>query len=176
MNKTLFIFLNMFCFLSGGASSAIAGEGHKPYVGSKALERMKQLAGNWEGEGDFGKGIEKVKANYRLTSADSTIIETFHMGMPHEMVSVYHDDKNKKLMMTHYCAVANQPKLVLTELDNNKMTMDLSSDSDIDVAHEMHIHSFTVKFEGPNKMTQQWTSYAEGKKAQVVKVAFTRKK
>ena len=151
MNKALFILFTMF-FLSGGASSPIADEGHKPYVGSQALELKKQLAGNWEGEGDFGKGIEKVKANYRLTSANSTIIETFHMGIPHEMVSVYHNDKNKKL------------------------TMDLSSDSDIDVAHEMHIHSFTVEFEGPDKMTQQSTSYAEGKKAQVVKVAFTRNK
>ena len=46
MNKTLFIFFTMFCFLSGGASPAIADEGHKPYVGSKALEPMKQLAGN----------------------------------------------------------------------------------------------------------------------------------
>ena len=67
-------------------------------------------------------------------------------------VSVYHNDKNKK------------------------MTMDLSSDSNIDVAHKMHIHSFTVDFEGPDKITQQWTSYAEGKKAQVVKVTFTRNK
>lgn len=175
MNKALFILFTMF-FLSGGASSPIADEGHKPYVGSQALELKKQLAGNWEGEGDFGKGIEKVKANYRLTSANSTIIETFHMGIPHEMVSVYHNDKNKKLTMTHYCAVANQPKLVLTGLGDNKMTMDLSSDSDIDVAHEMHIHSFTVDFEGPHKITQQWTSYAEGKKAQVVKVSFIRNK
>ena len=87
MNKALFILFTMFCFLSGGASSAIADEGHKPYVGSQALERKKQLAKNWEG--DFGKGIEKLKANYRLTSVNSTIIETFHMGMPHEMVSVY---------------------------------------------------------------------------------------
>ena len=45
----------------------------------------------------MGKAIEKVKANYRLTSANSTIIETFHIGMPYKMVSVYHDDKNKKL-------------------------------------------------------------------------------
>jgi hypothetical protein len=96
------------------------------------------------------------------------------MGMPHEMVSVYHDDKNKKLTMTHYCALANQPKLVLTRLDNNKMSMDLYSDSDIDVAHEMHIHAFTFEFEGSDKITQHWTSYAKGKKAQVVKVAFTR--
>ena len=47
------------------------------------------------------------------------------MGIPHEMVSVYHDDKNKKT------------------------GMDLSSDSDIDVAYEMHIRSFTFEFEGP---------------------------
>ena len=59
-------------------------------------------------------------------------------------------------------------------MDNNKMSMDLSSDSDIDVAHEMHIHSFTFEFEGPDKITRHWTSYAKGKKAQVVKVAFTR--
>ena len=73
-------------------------QGHKPSVCSKPFERMKQLAGNWEGEGDFGKGIEKVKANYRLTSANSKMIDTFYMGMPHEMFSVYQDDKNKNLI------------------------------------------------------------------------------
>jgi hypothetical protein len=50
---------------------------------------MKQLAGNWEGEGGFGKGIEKVKANYRLTCAKSKMIDTFYLGMSHEMFSVY---------------------------------------------------------------------------------------
>ena len=65
----------------------VADQGHKSYVRSKAFERMKQLAGNWEGEGDYSKGIEKVKANYRLTSANSKILDTFHMRMPHEMFS-----------------------------------------------------------------------------------------
>ena len=51
----------------------VAGQGHKSYVHSKAFERMKQLAGNWEGEGDFGKGIEKVKANYRLSFTNSKL-------------------------------------------------------------------------------------------------------
>ena len=37
-----------------------------------------------------------------------------------------------------------------------------------------HIQSFTVEFDDPNKMAQQWTSYSEGKKTQVVKIAFTR--
>ena len=49
MKKTLFIFLDILCFLFVATFSAVAEEGHKkPYVGSKAFERMKQLAGNWE--------------------------------------------------------------------------------------------------------------------------------
>ena len=57
--------------------------------------------------------------------------------MPHEMFLAYQDDKNKNLMMIYYCAVANQLKLVLTGMGESKMTMDLFSDSDIDVTHEM---------------------------------------
>ena len=49
MKKTLFIFLDILCFLFVATFSAVAEEGHKkPYVGSKGFERMKQLAGNWE--------------------------------------------------------------------------------------------------------------------------------
>jgi hypothetical protein len=135
MNKALFIFFTIF--LLSGVSFVVADQGHKTYFVYEALERMKQLAQNWEGEGDFGKGIGKVKANYRLTSANTKIIDAFHMGMPHEIFSLYGDDKNKNLMMIHYCAVANQPKLVLTGMGENKMTMNLFSDSDIDVTHEM---------------------------------------
>jgi hypothetical protein len=38
MNKTLFIFFTMFCFLSNGVSFVVADQGHKSYVRSKALE------------------------------------------------------------------------------------------------------------------------------------------
>ena len=56
--------------------------------------------------------------------------------------------------------MANQPKLVLTEMCEYKITMGLSSDSDIDVTHEMHTYSFTVECDDPDKMNQQWTSYS----------------
>jgi hypothetical protein len=36
-----------------------------------------------------------------------------------------------------------------------------------------HIHSFTVEFDGSNKMARQWTIYLE-EKTQVVKVTFIR--
>ena len=174
MNKALFIFVGMLCFLFVGSFSAIADEGHKPYVGSKAFERMKLLVGSWEGAMDMGEKNMKMKASYKLTAAGSALVETFHEGTPHEMVSVWHDNKNKQLTMTHYCAEHNQPKLVLQRMDNNKMTMDLSSDNEIDVASENHIHSAAIQFEGEDSMTHKWTSFKDGKQAQVVEIIFKR--
>ena len=176
MNKPLFIFVGMLCFLFMGTFSAVADQGHKPYVGSKAFERMKQLVGNWEGSMDMGEKNMKMKASYKLTAAGSALVETFHEGTPHEMVSVWHDNKNKQLTMTHYCAEHNQPKLVLQGMDNSLMTMDLSPESEIDVARESHIHSSAIQFEGDDKMTQMWTSFKDGKKDKVVKIAFNRMK
>jgi hypothetical protein len=164
-------------FLVFGATQALAEKGeheHKPYIGSKAFERMKQLVGVWEGSMDMGKGPMKSTVSYRLTSADSAIVETVFEGAPHEMTSVYHDDSKRLLTMTHYCAEHNQPKLTLTSMVDNKLTMDLSTDSDIGVTRETHIHSATIQFDGNDKMTQQWISFENGKKNQVVEIAFKR--
>ncbi len=173
MRKIFFIFSVYFLFAF--SSLSIADEMHKaPYVGSDAFERMKQLEGDWEGSMKMGEQTMTMKASYKLTSNGSALIETTHEGSPHEMVSIYHDNKKKNMVMTHYCAEHNQPKLVLTGIENNTLTMDLSPDSDIDEANEGHIHSVTFKFEGKDKMTQIWTSHKGGKKDMVVKMAYNR--
>lgn len=148
---------------------------HKPYMGSLAFERMKKLVGVWEGKIDMGeKGVMKSTLSYKLTAADSAIVETVFEGAPHEMISVYHDDSKRRLTMTHFCAEHNQPKLTLTNMVDNELAMDLSKDSDIDVAREIHIHSLTILFDGDDKMTQQWVSFDNGKKKQVTEIAFQR--
>ena len=76
--------------------------------------------------------------------------------------------------MTHYCAEHNQPRLVLKEWNQNKLSMDLSSNNEIDVAHESHIHAAEIQFDGEDRMTHHWTSFQKGKKAQVVKIVFNR--
>jgi hypothetical protein len=143
------LFFAMVTFiLVFGVSHALAEKQeheHKPYTGSKAFERMKTLVGVWEGSMDMGeKGVMKSTLSYKLTAADSAIVETVFEGAPHEMISVYHDDSKRRLIMTHYCAEHNQPKLTLTNMVENELTMDLSKDSDIDVEREIHIHSLTI--------------------------------
>lgn len=176
--KTRYLLFAAAAFLLAfGATQAIAQEQHehKPYTGSKAFERMKKLVGTWEGTVDMGeKGAMKSTLTYKLTAADSAIVETVFEGMPHEMTSVYHDDSKRRLTMIHYCAEHNQPKLALTDMVGNRLAMDLSQDSDIEVAKEMHVHSVVILFDGDDKMTQQWIGFENGKKKQVTEIAFKR--
>jgi hypothetical protein len=173
--QTLFFAVAVFLSLSVAEQAFSQEHEHKPYTGSKAFERMKQLVGDWEGTMDMGKkGIMKSTLSYKLTAADSAIVETVFEGMPHEMTSVYHDDSKRRLTMTHYCAEHNQPILALTSMEGNELTMDLSKNSDIDTAKELHIHSLTIQFDGNDKMTQQWVPFDNGKKGQVTEISFTR--
>ena len=149
---------------------------HKPYVGSKAFERMKQLLGSWEGTIDMGKGPEKVTASYALTSGGSAIVETVFEGEKHEMVTVYHDNSRRQLNMTHYCMLGNQPKMMLISAENNEMTFDLSKDADIDVAKESHMHSLKLIVGEKDTMVQEWTQFEGGKETKAVKIAYHRMK
>ncbi len=146
----------------------------KPYVGSEAFERMKQLAGSWEGNMDMGKGPMKVATSYKVTSNGSALIETVFEGAPHEMVTVYHDDSKHQINFTHYCSLANQPKMNLTTVEGNTLTFDLSGDSDIDAKHETHMHAAAITFDGKDQITQQWTKFESGKENQIVKVSYSR--
>ena len=175
MNIHKLIFAVVIGLVAFGSFHAVAEEQEqKPYVGSKPFERMKQLVGTWEGKMDMGKGPVKVTTSYKLTSNGSAIVETVFEGAPHEMVTVYHDDSQHQMNMTHYCMLGNQPKMNLTAMEGNTLTFDLSKDADIDSTHETHMHAAAITFDGKDKITQQWTKFEAGKKNQVVAVAYSR--
>ena len=167
------ILTSVICILAFG-SLQVAAQEQKPYVGSEAFERMKQLMGSWESTMDKGQGPVKSTTSYKLTAGGSAIVETVFEGAPHEMVTVYYDNPNRKLNMTHYCMLRNQPKMMLRSMKMNELTFDLSKATDIDVAKEDHMHSLTINFDGKDKMVQHWTRFDGGKKKEVVEIAYNR--
>ena len=118
---------------------------------------------------DFGRGTAQTGSeasteaviDYKVTSNGSAVVETLFPGTPHEMISVYHDNHNGKLTMTHYCAFGNQPKLDLVKLESGQLDFELSPSSDIP-AGEDHMHSLKIAIED-NKLTQTWTCEKSGK-------------
>ncbi len=158
------------------APGQVIAEEYKPYVGSKAFEQMKQLVGTWEGTMDMGKEQKNITASYKLTSGGSAIIETVFADTPMEMVTVYHDDSNKTLQMTHYCMLGNQPKMALKSMENNQLWFTLSPDSDVDLAKERHMHAAAITFDGPTHMTQHWTEFKDGKMGKTATIVYSRVK
>ena len=147
-----------------GARVAEAGEGQEAVApDSQEFSRIKNLAGRWEGTtAHMEAPAEPAVVEYKVTSGGSAVVETLFPGTPHEMVSVYHD-VNGKLAMTHYCMLHNQPQLALTRADSQHLELSLADSPGIDPARDRHMHSLSITWQDPNRLTQVWTSYEGGK-------------
>jgi hypothetical protein len=131
--------------------------------------RLKTMAGTWrndiEGMGKDHHGSDS-KVIYRLTGADSALVETDFPESDHEMVSVYHLDGDD-LRLTHYCAVGNQPRLKLDRTNStpDKLLFVFDGGTNLDPAKDLHIHGMTMSFEKDGRVNCAWEANAGGKKA-----------
>jgi hypothetical protein len=152
-------------FAVGAAPSIRADEmKHPPQSSSKELERVKQLVGTWKGPSDMDGKKGETKVIYHLTSGGSAVVETLDPGTPHEMITVFHDEGGK-LAMTHYCAMGNQPHMKLVAADDKSLSLELAKGGSIDPAKDAHMHALTMTFDGNDRLTEKWTSLAQGKES-----------
>jgi hypothetical protein len=169
--------LLMFAFALT-ALNAFAGENCEtpPYVGSKEFEKMKTLAGKWEGSAPMGDKDMPVVVEYKVTGNGSTVVETLSPGTPQEMVSVYYD-RDGRLAMTHYCALGNRPQMILKKSDGeNEIHLDYTTSQGINPRKDMHMHSLSVIFVDQDHIKAAWTSYDKGKSAGTHSFALARSK
>jgi len=141
---------------------------------SAELDRLTVLEGTWKGEEDKGQGPQEVVVTYAMTAAGSAVIETLHPGTPMEMVSVYHDDPDDTLTMTHYCALGNQPTMNLASADENSISLTLDKNCGVDVENEAHMHALRIVLRSKNEIEHHWTLFDGGKEKDVFSVTFTR--
>jgi hypothetical protein len=148
----------------------------KPYVGSAAFEKMKSLAGTWTGT-TLMEGQEVPSTiEYRVTSGGSAIVETIFAGTPKEMITVYHDDDNGELSLTHYCMLKNRPELTLLEMDGDTMKFNLSKACSLHGSNDPHMHSFVLTFDGDDKIVQRWAMWKDGAETMETTVTLNREK
>lgn len=78
----------------------------------------RDLVGTWKAKTESGKLITE---SFRLVSADSLLLETFLTPSGRETMSVYHPDRDS-VVLTHYCAQGNQPRLRAMDITDNGAT------------------------------------------------------
>jgi hypothetical protein len=141
--------------------------------GKAAFERLKTLAGDWEGHIEKPDGPPGM-ASYRLASGGSVVMETLFPGSDHEMISMYHLD-GERLVMTHYCAMANQPRMRLVSASDAALSFDFDGGTNVDPQTSTHIHSGRIAFVGPDRLEAEWDTHAAGKKVGTHRLFLKRK-
>lgn len=143
---------------------------------SPELERVKALAGRWEGT-TFreSEGTTAAVVTYEVTSGGSAVIERLFPGTPREMTTMYHDDSKGKLIAQHYCNAANQPRLSLMESKDGRMYFVLSPDSDLRADLEGHAHELTLTVGPDGSLTHDWLNHYLGAPGQKRNIKLNRK-
>ena len=152
--------------VSMGQTSSPAADG---------FARLKALEGEWiDVDGVFGeKG--KVAVTYRVTGAGNTVVETFPVGTPHEMVTVYHLDGGR-LVLTHYCTSNTQPKMTSTGLNGRTLAFTFSGGTNIEAATTSHMHDATIEFVSPDEIKNTWVNWSGGKSDHAASFRVVRKR
>ena len=126
-----------------------------------AFEKIKALAGVWEGTGHDGK---PVKVSYTVISAGSAVMEQLEPGEEHDMVTMYNKD-GARLMMTHYCASGNQPRMRAANAlaDGNKISFSFVDATNLAKPTDGHMVKLVMTFPDPDHLTEEWTYRTNGK-------------
>jgi len=161
MKKLVIMFLILFF-----AFTSVKAEQTSSKSFSTEFNKLKSLAGNWQGKQGKGDKSILVKVNYKVSSAGSSVIETLFVGSPQEMVSVY-TDNNEGINMTHYCALQNQPTLELQGSTKDTLEFNYVKGTNLNAEKEAYMHHLTLKLKNINTIEQHWTQYKDGKPAEI---------
>lgn len=169
----VFPVLFIFAFLQSSSIYAQAP------ADSAGLEALKALEGSWSGstykhQDERVWGESEAVVTYKVTGARSAVVETLFPGTPQEMTTVYHDDPDGNLVMTHYCNARNQPKMELVSFENNRLEFRLAPDADIDAAHEHHAHELTITVGEDGSLQHDWTNHNMGQEADLRNIKLVR--
>ena len=140
----------LFVFVTSAAFAASAAQ--------KSFEELKALDGTWEGKSLNGQRLEVA---YRVTSNGSAIIS--EIKGKEDMISMFNLDGDR-VLLTHYCAVGNQPRMVASASPDGKtFTFDFVDATNLPTPDAAHMIRMVLAMPDANHHTEEWTFSDRGK-------------
>lgn len=133
-------------------------------AGDDVMSKLTALEGEWILLDDNGGETGVVGASFRLTSAGSAVLERMFPDSPdgHEMVNMYHAD-GERVLMTHYCAAGNQPRLEVRATDDeNRLELRFDSITNLASSTDHYMHHAEYILSGKDRLTTRWFSMKDG--------------
>jgi len=120
-----------------------------------AFEKLKALAGRWEGRHSDGS---PARAVYQVLSGGSVVAEFLADETGADMITVYHLDQDD-LRLTHYCSSKNQPRMKATSIsaDTSAIHFDFVDATNLAKPSDGHMWSLKVRLLEEDHIEQEWT-------------------
>jgi hypothetical protein len=98
-----------------------------------------------------------MTASYQWASGGTSLVETLTMAENPTMTTMYHTDKDA-LMLTHYCALGNQPRMraAMPKGDAKTLAFNFVDATNLATRTDAHMHDMSFSFQNHDLFTQEW--------------------
>jgi hypothetical protein len=129
----------------------------------KAFNAIKNMPGTWEGQTSEG---DTVQVNFKTVSRGSAIVSEI-LGKE-DMISVFNLD-GSRLLMTHYCAMGNQPRMQASlSPDGKTITFTYVDATNLATPDAGHMQRMVLTVLDENHHIEEWTFADHGKEHKAV--------
>lgn len=130
------------------------------------------LDGRWQGQAPDG---QTQFTDFAVIAAGSAVRENMMPGEEHEMTNMYTLDGNS-LVMTHYCAGGNQPRMRATSVENGRIEFRADGVSDLKSPDELYMGSMTLVILDDDRIEERWRALKAGELDHELTIEMTRVK
>jgi hypothetical protein len=142
-------------------------------LSKQAYAQIKLLVGKWIGKSTKG-WTDRIEFN--LLAGGSAVEERSFDAHPGEtMLTIFHMDGDR-LMLTHYCAAKNQPRLLATNISPDSKTIEFTftDATNLHSRDKGHMDKAIYRFIDNNHFTTRWTWYLDGKEKWMEEIQMER--
>lgn len=134
---------------------------------ARAFERFKALEGEWQGTTSRG---DSIALSYQVVAEGTAVLEREQIGDEHEMLTLYHLD-GERLMLTHYCATGNQPRMAAeVPANDGAIRFELVDVTGLATPEAGHMHRAVFELSARDRLQSAWTWRENGEDAFTVEV------
>jgi hypothetical protein len=129
----------------------------------QSFEQLRSLEGQWKGTSTDGPPVE---VDYRLTSRGSAMMS--EIKGKEDMISMFTLDGDR-ILLTHYCAVGNQPRMVASSSPDGKtLTFDFLDATNLAAPDAGHMARLILSMADANHHTEEWVFIDHGREHRAV--------
>jgi hypothetical protein len=171
--KTLILSAAFLAFATIGSPQA-ASPVKQPSTAGATFDKLKSLAGEWEGTMNEGGQQLPTSTSFRIVSDGSALLNVLASGTKYEMVTMFHLD-NQDVLATHYCAAHNQPRFKLVpSSEPNVISFDFKDATNLSSPTTPHMVGLKITLLDANHHYEDWI-FLQGGKTSSSRFEFHRK-